>query len=43
VPLVADAFAMALGKRLEAEILTSDRREFEPVARAGLCRAVFFR
>jgi PIN domain nuclease of toxin-antitoxin system len=40
---LADAFAMSLGERMGAEILTSDRKDFEPVAKAGLCRVRFFR
>ena len=42
VPL-ADAFAISLAERLEAEIVTSDRGDFEPLARAGVCRVRFIR
>jgi predicted nucleic acid-binding protein len=40
---LADAFAMALANRLGAEVITSDRREFGPVAQAGICRVKFIR
>jgi PIN domain nuclease of toxin-antitoxin system len=40
---LADAFAMSTGTRLGAEVVTSDRKDFEPVAKAGLCRVNFFR
>jgi PIN domain nuclease of toxin-antitoxin system len=40
---LADAFAMSLGERMGADVLTSDRKDFEPVAKAGLCRVRFFR
>ena len=40
---LADAFLLSLAKRLGAEVLTSDRKEFGPVAQAGLCRVRFFR
>ena len=40
---LADCFAIALAQRTGAEVLTSDRREFEPVAAQGLCLVRFFR
>ena len=42
VPL-PDAFALSLADRFDAEIVTSDRRDFERIAQAGACRAVFIR
>jgi predicted nucleic acid-binding protein len=42
IPL-ADAFALSLADRFGAEILTSDRRDFEPVAQNGACRVTFIR
>jgi predicted nucleic acid-binding protein len=42
IPL-ADAFALSLADRFGAEIVTSDRHDFEPIARAGACRATFIR
>jgi len=40
---LADCFAVALASRLRAEVLTSDHREFEPVAAKGICPVRFFR
>ena len=40
---LADAFAMSLAPRLNAEVVTSDRNEFGPVAQAGICRVTFIR
>lgn len=42
IPL-ADAFVLSLADRFGAEIVTSDRRDFEPIAQSGACRAVFIR
>lgn len=42
IPL-PDAFALSLADRFGAEIVTSDRRDFEPIARSGACRATFIR
>lgn len=40
---LADCFAIALARRTNAEVVTSDHREFDPVAAAGLCTVRFFR
>jgi PIN domain nuclease of toxin-antitoxin system len=40
---LADAFALSLADRFGAEILTSDRRDFGPVAESGACRVKFIR
>ncbi len=40
---LADAFALSLADRFGAELVTSDRPDFEPVAQAGACRVVFIR
>ena len=40
---LADCFAMALTQRLNAELVTSDHREFDPVAAQGLCPIRFIR
>ena len=40
---LADCFAMALTHRLNAELVTSDHREFDPVAAQGLCPIRFIR
>lgn len=40
---LADAFALSLADRFGAGVLTSDRRDFEPVAQAGACRVIFIR
>jgi predicted nucleic acid-binding protein len=40
---LADCFAIALANRVGAELVTSDHREFDPIATAGLCRIHFFR
>jgi len=42
IPL-PDAFALSLADRFGAEIVTSDRRDFEPIARTGACRVTFIR
>jgi PIN domain nuclease of toxin-antitoxin system len=40
---LADCFCIALAQRVDAKVLTSDRREFEPVAARGLCDVQFIR
>lgn len=40
---IADAFCAALAQRLGGEAVTSDRREFEPLAAAGVCSVTFIR
>jgi predicted nucleic acid-binding protein len=40
---LADCFAMALTQRLNAELMTSDHREFDPVAAQGICSIRFIR
>jgi predicted nucleic acid-binding protein len=40
---IADAFCAALAQRLSGEAVTSDRREFEPLAAAGVCTVTFIR
>ena len=40
---LADAFALSLADRFGAEILTSDQRDFGPVAESGACRVKFIR
>jgi predicted nucleic acid-binding protein len=40
---IADAFCAALAQRVGGEAVTSDRREFEPLAAAGVCSVVFIR
>lgn len=40
---IADAFCAALAQRLGVEAVTSDRREFEPLERAGVCLVKFIR
>jgi len=40
---LADCFAMALANRTGAELITSDHKEFDPIAAAGICRIRFFR
>lgn len=40
---IADAFCAALAQRLGGEAVTSDRREFEPLAAAGVCNVMFIR
>lgn len=40
---LADCFAMALTHRLNAELVTSDHREFDPIAVQGLCPIRFIR
>lgn len=40
---IADAFCAALANRVGGEAVTSDRREFEPLAVAGVCDVLFIR
>lgn len=40
---LADAFALALTERYEGELVTSDRREFEPVQARGVVPITFIR
>ena len=40
---LADAFAVALADRVDADVVTSDRREFEPLAARNVCRVRFIR
>jgi predicted nucleic acid-binding protein len=40
---IADAFCAALAQKLGGEVVTSDRREFEPLAAAGVCAVTFIR
>jgi PIN domain nuclease of toxin-antitoxin system len=42
IPL-ADSFVLSLADRFGAEIVTSDRGDFEPIAKSGLCRVTFIR
>ena len=39
----ADCFAIALARKRNADVVTSDRREFEPIQKAGICRVTFIR
>jgi PIN domain nuclease of toxin-antitoxin system len=40
---LADCFAIALSNRMQAELVSSDHHEFEPVANSGICSIKFFR
>lgn len=40
---IADCFALALTKRVGGALLTSDHREFGPIAAQGICPVIFFR
>lgn len=40
---LADCCAIALTKRLEAELVTSDHHELEALADLGVCKIAFFR
>ncbi|HYR09089.1 MAG TPA: PIN domain-containing protein [Longimicrobium sp.] len=40
---IADAFCAALTNRVSGDAVTSDRREFEPLAAAGVCSVTFIR
>lgn len=39
----ADSFCIALSRRANAELVTSDHTDFDPIAGLGLCRITFFR
>ena len=40
---LADCFAIALANKEVAEVITSDHKEFDPIAAAGICNVKFFR
>jgi predicted nucleic acid-binding protein len=40
---IADAFCAALAQRVGGAVVTSDRREFEPLEKAGVCSVSFIR
>lgn len=40
---LADCFAVALARREKGELLTTDHREFDPIASADLCSIHFLR
>lgn len=40
---LADCFAIALANRAGTELVTSDHREFDPIAAADVCKVRFFR
>jgi predicted nucleic acid-binding protein len=40
---LADCFCIALARRLSAELVTSDHREFDPLVPLALCTIRFFR
>ena len=40
---IPDCFAVALSKRVGGTVLTSDHKEFDPVAAAGVCHVTFIR
>jgi predicted nucleic acid-binding protein len=40
---LADCCAIALAKRLDAELVTSDHRELDALANLGVCKISFFR
>ena len=40
---LADCFAIALARRVDGVLLTSDHHEMDPVAAAGVCRIAFIR
>ncbi len=40
---LADAFLASLAERFDAEIVTCDRKEFEPVVESGALKVEFFR
>lgn len=42
IPL-ADCFVVALAKRTDAEAVTADHPDFDPVAEQGICRVSFIR
>ena len=40
---LADCFAITLSECLNAQVVTSDHHEFDPLAAAGICRVRFIR
>ena len=40
---LADSFAAALARRLDATLVTSDRSEFAPLAEKNICKVLFIR
>ena len=40
---IPDCFAITLSKRVGGTVLTSDHKEFDPVAAAGICSITFIR
>jgi uncharacterized protein with PIN domain len=40
---LADCFALALAKTRDATLVTSDHREFDPIAEVGICPILFIR
>lgn len=40
---LADCFAIALANRMNAELVTSDHQEFDPIAKRGICVVKFIR
>lgn len=40
---LGDAIGLALARRLDAEFVTKDRSEIEPMEAAGFCRTIFIR
>ena len=42
IPL-ADCFVVVLANRMEAEAVTADHPDFDPIAEQGLCRVTFIR
>ncbi len=40
---LADCFALALARRLDAELVTSDHHELDEIAKLNVCKIVFFR
>lgn len=40
---LADCFAVTLAQRMQATLLTSDHREFDPLAAKSVCQMAFFR
>jgi PIN domain nuclease of toxin-antitoxin system len=40
---LADCFALALAEKLDADVVTSDHQEFDPIVAANLARVTFIR
>ena len=40
---LADCFAITLASQQQSDLLTSDRREFAPIEKAGVCSVRFIR